>query len=178
MAHVKLTIQQVNQMSEGEFVSVFGGVFENSPHIARLAYRAGPFRDLKGLHQALCSVMEGLGAEAKEALIGAHPDLVGRAALAGTLSAESTREQASAGLDNLTEAEIARFTELNHLYRSRFSFPFVICARENKKESILAGMEARLPNSCEREIDTAMVEIGKIAWLRLLDLVEEMTEEG
>jgi 2-oxo-4-hydroxy-4-carboxy-5-ureidoimidazoline decarboxylase len=173
MAHVKLTIQQVNQMSEGEFVSVFGGVFENSPHIARRAYRAGSFRDLNGLHQALCSVLDGLDVETKEALIGAHPDLVGRAALLGTLSAESTREQASAGLDNLTEAEIARFAELNRRYRSRFGFPFVICARENKKESILAGMEARLPNSRERELDTAMREIGKIGWLRLLDLVED-----
>ncbi|MGA7729815.1 MAG: 2-oxo-4-hydroxy-4-carboxy-5-ureidoimidazoline decarboxylase [Chloroflexia bacterium] len=171
-------MQQVNQMAEEEFVSVFGGVFENSPHIARLARHAGPFRDLARLHQALCLVVERLSVEAKEALIGAHPDLVGRAALMGTLSAESTREQASAGLDNLTGAEVARFGELNHLYRSKFGFPFVICARENKKESILAGMEARLPNSREREIDTAMREIGKIAWLRLLDLVEDNGEEG
>jgi 2-oxo-4-hydroxy-4-carboxy-5-ureidoimidazoline decarboxylase len=170
---MKLSIGQVNNMTEPEFVSVFGGIFESSPHIARAGRRRGPFADLAALHGVLCDVVRGSATESKLALIRAHPDLVGKAALAGTLSAESTREQASAGLDRLSEAEIAHFTDLNAQYRHKFNFPFVICARENRKEAILAGMKGRLGNSREEEINTAISEICKIAWLRLLDLVED-----
>ena len=177
MARMKLTIGQVNNATEAEFISLFGGVFENSPHIARLGWRARPFLDLSSFHQALRAIVDTLSLEDKVALIRAHPDLVGRAALAGTLSDELTREQASAGLDRLTEAEIARFNDLNHRYHGKFGFPFVICARENKKESIVAGMEERLQNSRDDEIDAAIREIGKIAGLRLRDLVEDREEE-
>jgi 2-oxo-4-hydroxy-4-carboxy-5-ureidoimidazoline decarboxylase len=97
---------------------------------------------------------------------------VGRAALAGTLTPESNREQASAGLDRLTPDEIATFARLNAAYRDRFGFPFVICARENKKESILAGFSARLGHAREREIATALDEIARIAHSRLLDFVD------
>jgi len=109
----------------------------------------------------------------QEALIRAHPDLVGQAALAGTLTRASTGEQAAAGLDAgaLTEDEIAAFARNNAAYRERFGFPFVICARENRKESILAGFAARLGNTREREIRQALREIGKIAWYRLADVV-------
>jgi OHCU decarboxylase len=115
--------------------------------------------------------MYGVTEDEQVALIRAHPDLVGRAALAGTLSSASTAEQAAAGLDRLTPDEIADFTRLNAEYQARFGFPFVICARENKKESILAGFSARLTNSREREIQAALAEIAKIGWLRLLDSV-------
>jgi 2-oxo-4-hydroxy-4-carboxy-5-ureidoimidazoline decarboxylase len=109
--------------------------------------------------------------ERQVALIRAHPDLVGRAALAGTLTPESAGEQAAAGLDRLTPDEVATFTQLNATYRDRFGFPFVICARGNKKESILAGFDGRLDNTREREIATALDEIAKIAHFRLLDIV-------
>jgi len=104
------------------------------------------------------------------ALIRAHPDLVGRATLAGTLTRESTGEQASAGLNALSPAEIALFQKQNAAYREKFGFPFVICARLNKKEAILAGFEHRLKNSPEQEIPAALGEIFKIAELRLRDL--------
>jgi OHCU decarboxylase len=104
-------------------------------------------------------------------LIQAHPDLVGRAARAGTLTPESTSEQASAGLDRLSPEDIATFTQFNHTYHDRFGFPFVICVRENKKESILAGFATRLHNSRPREIETALGEIAKICWFRLRDTV-------
>jgi OHCU decarboxylase len=109
--------------------------------------------------------------EQQVALIQAHPDLVGQAALAGTLTPESTSEQASVGLDRLSPEEIATFTRLNQTYHGRFGFPFVICVRENKKESILAGFATRLHNSRQREIETALGEIAKIGWFRLRDLV-------
>ena len=101
----------------------------------------------------------------------AHPDLVGKAALAGTLTPESTREQSSAGLDRLSAEEIATFTRLNQAYKDKFGFPFVICARQNKKDSILAGFARRLDNSRAEEIAAALGEIAKISYLRLLDKV-------
>jgi OHCU decarboxylase len=108
----------------------------------------------------------------KLALIRAHPDLAGKAAIAGDLTAESTREQASAGLDRLTPDEYATFIRLNTTYRERFEFPFIICVREHTKESILARFEERLAHDRDREIEAALTEIGKIARLRLLDTVQ------
>jgi OHCU decarboxylase len=111
------------------------------------------------------------GEEKQLALIRAHPDLVGRLALAGQLTRESTGEQASAGLGNLTPEEVALFQNNNATYKEKFDFPFVICARLNKKEAILNGFKLRLHNSRAQEIKTALEEIGKIAGLRLNDLV-------
>jgi 2-oxo-4-hydroxy-4-carboxy-5-ureidoimidazoline decarboxylase len=123
------------------------------------------------LHQSLCAVMYRAPVEQQIALIRAHPDLVGRAALTGSLTPESASEQAAAGLDQLSSEEIATFGELNQRYRTTFGFPFVICARENKKASILAGFATRLHNSREQEIATALQEIAKIADLRLRDAI-------
>jgi OHCU decarboxylase len=107
------------------------------------------------------------------ALLRAHPDLVGRAALDGTLSQASTNEQAAAGLDRLTPEEIATFQRLNQTYQDQFGFPFVICARENKKESILDGFVTRLQHTQQEEIEIALGEVAKICALRLYDLVDE-----
>jgi OHCU decarboxylase len=115
--------------------------------------------------------------EQQLALIRAHPDLVGRAALAGTLTRESNGEQASAGLNVLSPTEIELFQKQNAAYRAKFSFPFVICARLNKKEAILAGFEQRLKNSSMQEVQTALEEIFKIAELRLRDLTGALTEK-
>jgi OHCU decarboxylase len=106
------------------------------------------------------------------ALILAHPDLAGKAAVAGELTPESTREQASAGLDRLTPEEYEAFTRLNIGYREKFGFPMIVCVREHTKESILAQAEARMEHSREQEIEVALGEIAKIARLRLQDLVE------
>jgi OHCU decarboxylase len=113
------------------------------------------------------------GKKKQLALIRAHPDLVGRAAAAGTLTRESAREQAGAGLNKLSPEEAALFQNQNTAYKNKFGFPFVICARLNKKRAILAGFERRLKNSREQEIKTALEEIFKIAELRLRDLIHE-----
>ena len=171
MTKTPLTLDRVNSFDRHQFTDAFGALFEGSPWIAEEAWHARPFADVAGLYHALCQVMYDAPVERKVSLIRAHPDLVGKAALAGTLTPESTREQASAGLDNLSPEEVATFTRLNNAYHDRFGFPFVICARENKKESILAGFDARLRNSREEEIQTALDEIAKIAKLRLQDAV-------
>ena len=113
--------------------------------------------------------MRAASRERQLALIQAHPDLAGRLAQQRKLTAESTREQASAGLNHLSEVELSRFQQLNERYRARFGFPFVICARLNAKEAILAAMEARVNHSPNDEFQTALGEIEKIAWLRLQD---------
>lgn len=166
-----MTIQEANALDRDEFVARLGFLFEGSPWIAEQAWHSRPFADIDNLHRALCDVMYGAPVERQVALIRAHPDLVGRAALAGTLTRESTAEQASAGLGSLSQEEIATFNRLNGEYKARFDFPFVICARENKKESILAGFSSRMHNSRDREIETALREISKIAYLRLRDVV-------
>jgi len=164
------SLAELNALDRERFVLVVGPVFEHSPWIAEQAWRERPFRSARALHRALCGVVLASDKPDKLALIRAHPDLAGRAARAGTLSAASTREQANGGLDRLSPEEAALFAKYNRAYRRKFGFPFVICARRNKKAAILAGFERRLRNSREQELETALAEVFKIAELRLHDL--------
>ncbi len=166
------TISEINSLEAPEFIRVVGPIFEHSPWIAECAAGLRPFPNLEELHRTLREIVLA-GDETKQLdLIRAHPDLVGHAALQGTLTMESTREQTSAGLGQLTRAEIELFQKFNAAYREKFGFPFVICARLNKKEAILSGFRVRLENSHDIEIKTALDEIFKIARLRLHDLVQ------
>ena len=133
------SIRQLNDLGISEFVGVVGPVFEHSPWIAEIAWEKRPFTSVENLHNTLCGVVRGANQEQKLALICAHPDLVGRAAIAGTLTKESTGEQASAGLNTLSPEEITLFQKQNAAYREKFGFPFVICARQNRKQAILAA---------------------------------------
>jgi 2-oxo-4-hydroxy-4-carboxy-5-ureidoimidazoline decarboxylase len=171
--NMTVTLSELNAIAADEFVRKFGGVFERSPWIAKAAWGKRPFRNLQHLHEVMCETVRTASEEQQLNLILAHPDLVGRAALAGMLTHESTSEQASAGLNKLTPHEIATFQKNNEAYRDKFDFPFIICARLNKKEAILAGFEQRLNNTREQEIQTALAEIFKIAELRLRDLVRD-----
>jgi 2-oxo-4-hydroxy-4-carboxy-5-ureidoimidazoline decarboxylase len=152
-------------------VARFGGVFEDSPWIAREAWEARPFGSVDELHAAMVWVVEHSPRAARLELIRAHPDLAGKAAIAGALTPESTREQAAAGLDRLTPAQYERITTLTAAYRDRFGFPFVVCAREHTPDSIIAEAERRLEAHPDEEERTAVDEIAKIARLRLADLV-------
>ena len=164
-------LEGLNLVSREEFVRVVGGVFEHSPWIADAAWERRPFKSVEALHQALCAVVAGCGEPKQLELICSHPDLVGKAALAGTLTRESTGEQAAAGLNRLTPAEVQAFQENNQAYHKKFGFPFVVCARLNKKQAILDGFARRLGNSREQEIAAALEEIYKIAYLRLSDIL-------
>ncbi len=158
-------------MDEGRFVDAVGFAFEHSPWIAREAWLLRPFRSAADLLTAMTSVAGAASEELQIALISAHPDLAGRLAKEGRLTAASANEQRAAGLDRLTPSEIASFQDLNRAYRERFGFPFVVCARENTKASILAALESRLRNDRPREVRTALDEIAKIARLRLTELL-------
>ncbi len=169
----RIPLPELNRLELPAFVDVVGPVFEQSPWIAERTYPKKPFHSIEALHEALCQTVQSATRDEQIRLIQAHPDLVGRAARAGTLTPESTREQAGAGLDTLSRGEVARFETYNETYRARFGFPFVICARENKKESILAAFPARLAHEPDEEIATALQEISKIALFRLKDAVTE-----
>lgn len=166
-----ISLAQLNSLPREDFVRVIGPVFEHSPWIADVTWPKRPFASVEALHRALCDTVRSAGEEKQLALIQAHPDLVGRLALAGQLTKESTNEQASAGLDTLSATEVALFQTNNAAYKEKFGFPFVICARLNKKEAILNGFKVRLHNSREEEIKAALDEIFKIAELRLRDLI-------
>jgi 2-oxo-4-hydroxy-4-carboxy-5-ureidoimidazoline decarboxylase len=169
----KLPLRLLNSYDLADFVAVCGPFFEHSPWIAEQTWPARPFGSLEQLHQRLTATLATAPIERKVSLICAHPDLVGRLAREGRLTRESTTEQAAAGLTQLTDGEIAAFDHYNAAYRERFGFPFVICARENKKDAILNAMPARLKHTREEEIATAITEIGKIARLRMLDAISE-----
>jgi 2-oxo-4-hydroxy-4-carboxy-5-ureidoimidazoline decarboxylase len=167
-----MTLARLNALDQSDFVAALGGIFEGPPWIVTETWVAKPFSSIDALSSALCQVMYAAPVERKVALIQAHPDLVGRAARTGTLGPASTAEQAAADLNDLTTDEIATFERLNADYQQRFGFPFVICARENKKASILTGFAARMRNTREQEIATALDEIAKICRLRLLDTIQ------
>jgi 2-oxo-4-hydroxy-4-carboxy-5-ureidoimidazoline decarboxylase len=157
-------------MSRHEFVARFDGVYEHSPWIAEALYDRDltPAEDTPdGLAVALAAVLASAGDEAKLALIRAHPDLAGRAAIAGDLTAASKSEQAGAGLDRCTAEEYRRFQELNDAYKQKFGFPFILAIAGKSRRDILAAFEARLENDPNVEFRTALAEIDTIARLRL-----------
>lgn len=167
----KITLQELNSLDQQSFTSLLSTLFEGPPWIVSEAWHVRPFHDLFQLHNTLTEVMYRAPIEQQVALLQAHPDLVGRAALTGTLSPASTSEQASAGLDRLSPDEIATFARFNQAYHELFGFPFVICVRENKKEQILTGFQTRLHNTPDQERQTALAEVAKICMFRLHDLV-------
>ena len=161
-----------SQMDRAAFLARFGGVFEHSPWIAEGAWDAGPIPDsAEGLHAAMVAVLRAAPRERKTALLNAHPDLAGKLAMRGELTADSTQEQASAGLDRCTPEEFARFTELNDAYKARFGFPFIMAVKGRSRAEILAAFETRVHNGPEEEFATALAQVERIAWLRLKDML-------
>ncbi|WDQ99436.1 allantoinase PuuE [Devosia sp. J2-20] len=159
-----------SQLDKDDFVQRYGSIFEHSPWIAERAWEGelAPANDTAiGLHFALRCQFRMASEQERLAVLNAHPDLAGKLAAAQRLTAESTAEQASVGLDALTDGERQRFTMLNTAYVDKFGFPFIIAVRDNTKESILAAFETRLKNSAEAEFATACAQVERIALLRL-----------
>jgi len=165
------TLDELNGATPGEFSRAFGPLYERSPWVAERACARRPFASRLDLQLALYGVVQSASEPEKLALIRAHPELAGREAREGTLTRESGREQAAAGLGTLDADEAAELRELNARYLERFGFPFVICARQNRKDAIIGTLRARLANTREQEIANAIAQIGEIARLRLLDLL-------
>lgn len=163
-----LKVEELNELDQPEFTSRLTALFEHSPWIPERTAGKRPFADRDELYVSLCETVARASTDEKLALIRAHPDLVGRE----VLTPESESEQAGAGLGQLSPEENELFRCYNASYKERFGFPFVICARLNKKQAMLDAFPIRLQNSREQEMETALQEIFKIAGFRLRDLVE------
>jgi OHCU decarboxylase len=160
-----------SQLTRTLFVERFGGIYEHSRWVAEAAYDRGVANTADGLAAAMAAAVAAGTDEQKRALILAHPDLAGRLALAKRLTADSTREQAGAGLDQLTDEERARFTALNDSYRAKFGMPFIMAVKGRSKDEILGAFARRLDNDASAETATALGEIDRIALLRLKDIL-------
>jgi OHCU decarboxylase len=167
----KLSLSAVNQLAFADFVQHFGSIFEHSPWIAEQAYALRPFASVLDLHQKMVSLVRQAPPARQLELIQAHPDLAGRLAQQGQLTAESTREQASAGLHQLDPIQLRDLQQQNEAYRQRFGFPFIICARLKSLPTILEALRRRLAADRTAEMTTALEEIDKIAKLRLEDKI-------
>ena len=162
-----VSLDTLNKADHAAFVAALGEVMELAPWVAEATYVRRPFASLATLYQAMTDAVKNAGDERQRALINGHPDLAGKAAREGKLTADSTAEQAAAGLDRLSEEEFAAFHRLNDAYRAKFGMPFIVCVRRHGKASILRQFERRLMNDAPVERKTALDEIFRIAALRL-----------
>ena len=172
--HPPVARPRPSQMAREEFVQAWGGVFEHSPWIAERAFdlELGPAHDTAGgLHNALARVFRSASEDERLGVLKAHPDLAGKLAQARRLTAQSTSEQAKAGLDELTDQERTAFGELNDAYTAKFGFPFIIAVRDNSKSAIMAAFKRRLANDRDTEFKEACAQVERIAELRLRDML-------
>ncbi len=177
--HPNVRFERPSQMSRDRFVEVYGGIFEHSAWIAERAHRLelGPMHDTAtGLHNAMCRMFRSAGDERRLGVLNAHPDLAGKLAAAKRLTKESTSEQASAGLDALTDAERDDFTDLNRRYVEKFGFPFIIAVRDHTKASIQQAFKRRIDNDRDTEFSEACRQVERIAEFRLRDALPAPSE--
>jgi 2-oxo-4-hydroxy-4-carboxy-5-ureidoimidazoline decarboxylase len=167
----KLALEALNEAPAGDFVDALGNVFERSPWVAEAAARERPFVDLAGLRDAMIAAIDRASPEQRLGLIRSHPDLANQVQCAAGLTTESISEQDGAGLDRLSDAEFALFERYNTAYKAKFGFPFILCVRRHTKDSILDAFTGRLDNTVPQEETEAIREIGRIASLRLAELV-------
>ncbi|PAA38550.1 OHCU decarboxylase [Pseudomonas fragi] len=162
-----------SQLSREAFVAAFADIYEHSPWVAEKAYDLGldsSVDQIETLHQRMSEILLSADHASQLALINAHPDLAGKAAVQGQLTEASTNEQAGAGIHQCTAEEFQRFTELNEAYKAKFKFPFIMAVKGSDRYQILAAFETRIHNPADVEFKCALAEINKIALFRLLQL--------
>lgn len=170
---MSLTLADLNRMSAPDFVAALGGIFEHSPWVPERAVDRRPFASLDSLHGAMVQAMWAANDAEKLALLRAHPQLAGKEADTGTLTAHSTSEQDSVGLTRLTPEEKAKIVALNAAYLDKHGFPFIIAVKLRSKREIFVEFERRVNNARETEFSTALSEVGRIARIRLEALLGE-----
>src|SRR5271156_1967022 len=164
-------LDELNACTQGDFVAALANIFEYSPWVAEQAFAARPFAGVNALFAAMKTAVERAPEGLRLALIKSHPDLADKTQRAAGLTAESTSEQNSVGLDRLSDAEYEAFERVNDAYRAKFGFPYIVCVRRHTKDSILRDFERRLPNDVTTETQKSIEEICRIAALRLDQLV-------
>lgn len=170
---MSIRIKDINDSEQAHFVELLGAIFEHSPWVAELVYPERPFSSRSELHQVMAAAVRHAPAVQRMALLCQHPELAGKEADAGTLTDDSKREQAGAGLNQCTASELQTIKSLNQAYRTKFSFPFIIAVTGLDKFQIIAAMEKRLENTEQTEFDTAIGEVEKIARIRIDALIDE-----
>jgi 2-oxo-4-hydroxy-4-carboxy-5-ureidoimidazoline decarboxylase len=170
--HVTLTLDQLNASDAASFVAAVGDIFEHGPWVAEAAFAMRPFGTVAALHEAMMQAVRAAPRAELIAFLRGHPELGGRVARAGAMTADSRSEQGGLGLDRLSEEEFARFERLNAAYALKFGFPFIIGVRRHTRDSILAQFERRTGNDVETELAAALTEIGHITRLRLAAKVD------
>ena len=170
-----LTLAQLSALDSEDFVAAVGAVFEHSPWVMRRAWARRPFADRAALTAALTATLQAASRDEQLALMCAHPELAGKAAIRGELTADSAREQAGAGLNACSPEEFAELQALNLAYRQRFGWPFIIAVTGLSRQDILAAMRQRLARAPESEFAEALVQIVRIANIRLNALLDSKT---
>ena len=166
-------------MNRQDFVERFGGMFEHSPWVAEGAWDAGlNLASAADLHARMCAVLQAATQERQLGVLNAHPDLAGRLALAGQLTADSTAEQASAGLDKCSPEEFERLQALNEAYKAKFGFPFIMAVKGRPRAEIIQAFETRVENDADTEFSTALAQVERIAHLRLEQMFKEDGHHG
>ena len=158
---------ELNRMGSADFAAAIGDTFERAPWVAEAAAAGRPFAGVAALHEAMMGALRAAPRERQLAFLRGHPDLAGRAARSGAMTEDSKHEQASVGLDRLSEEEFARFHRLNDAYKAKFGFPFMICVRRHSQESILIQFARRLGNDAATEFAAALQEVFFITRLRV-----------
>lgn len=167
------SLAELNMATREAFVAHLGGIFEHSPWVAERAYDRRPFATRDALHAAMLTVVEEVGSERQLALLCAHPELAGRAAVQGEMTEHSTQEQGGSGLLHCSAEEFERLQELNRAYGDKFGFPFIIAVRGLDRAAIIAAFAHRLGNTREAEMAEALRQIARITGFRLVGLVAE-----
>jgi 2-oxo-4-hydroxy-4-carboxy-5-ureidoimidazoline decarboxylase len=162
----------INSMDRAAFVEKFGGIFEKSPWVAEKAWDSRPFANIDDLHAKMVAVAKYGGIDQQLFLLRAHPDLAGKEAQAGAMTASSVAEQASAGLNALSKEEMTRISDYNAEYKKKFGFPFMIAVRNHTKEGIFFLFKQRLGNDTVTELSTALQQVYNITRLRLDKLLQ------
>ncbi len=165
-----MTLDQLNALPDTDFIAALGSIYEHSPWVAEAVLAARPFASVDTLHQQMAAAVAAAPRERRLALIRAHPQLAGKAAIRGELTAASASEQAGAGLDACSPEEFAELTRLNTDYDSRVGFPFILAVRGHTRASIIANLRERQSRPAEVEEAEALRQIDRIAGFRLNDL--------
>lgn len=168
-----ISLAELNSTTREAFVGHLGGVFEHSPWVAERAYDRRPFATRDALHAAMVAVVDEAGLDLQLALLRAHPELAGRAAVQGAMTEHSTEEQGGSGLLHCSPGEFARLQELNRAYGERFGFPFIIAVRGLDRAAVIGAFARRLENTREAELAGALQQIARITSFRIAGLVED-----
>ncbi|MEP6942269.1 MAG: 2-oxo-4-hydroxy-4-carboxy-5-ureidoimidazoline decarboxylase [Betaproteobacteria bacterium] len=168
-----MTVDQANALDCAAFISALGGIVEHSPWIAEEAWRARPFVDVEALHGAMMNALARAPIDTQLAVMRAHPELAGKAAIRGEMTADSKGEQGSAGLTQCSPREFSRLTALNRAYNAKFGFPFIVAVKDMDRATIIEHFERRLEHDRQTEFSEALAQIARIARLRLDALLKD-----